>query len=683
MTHLTPLLAYAETPAALSDGGMLAQYAWLIPVVPLVLMVGIVFFGKRLPQKGWELAEAAMAFVAVYGVVLFIANATSGGFYYEGAIEIARIGPYVIEWGWVVDGLSIMMYAVIGVVGLAVFTYAKGYMAGDVRYTWFFAAFTLFAGAMLVLVSSANMIQLIVGWELVGVASYLLIGHYWEDHENNAAAIKAFLVNKVADVGLVIGVIIIGVTVGSFRFNDVLAAVADGDSALATVAFWAGLALFIGAMGKSAQFPFHVWLPDAMAGPTPVSSLMHAATMVTAGIYLLGRMFPFYQSEMFAADVKTIIIIVGALTLLLTGLVALVQNDIKKVLAYSTLSQLGYMTVAMGAGAYTAGLFHLFTHAFFKGLLFLAAGAVIHAVHSNNMSDMGGLRRHMPRTYGTFLIGSLALAGIFPLSGFWSKDEILAAVHYDATSGAGGTVASFVLVVAIVGAFVTALYMARAVYLTFFGEYKGEGEPHEAPAIMTNPLIALAGLSVVAGFANVPGIFDGFTRWLAARPFPMGDHHPESLNFVIAAIGLAAAGAGILAGTRLWRADASTQAERDRFRVPLLYPLLERKYFIDDIYLRGVVRPIRGPVARFVDWTNTYIIDSAVNAFGGVSKVLARVVYGGIDQRGIDLAINAVAGGTGEAGQALRYTTTGRVQQYVAAVFIGAVALVVGFLIFT
>jgi NADH-quinone oxidoreductase subunit L len=681
MTQLSPILA--ATDLVSSDGGMLAQWAWLIPVVPLVLMFGIVFFGKRLPKKGWELAELAMAFVAVYGVVLFVANAVGGGIYYEGAIEIARIGSFTIEWGWVVDGLSIMMYAVVGVVGLAVFTYAKGYMEGDIRFTWFFAAFTLFAGAMLVLVSSANMIQLIVGWELVGVASYLLIGHYWEDHENNAAAIKAFLVNKVADVGLVIGVIIIGVTVGSFRFDDVLAAVFEGDSGLAQVAFWGGLALFIGAMGKSAQFPFHVWLPDAMAGPTPVSSLMHAATMVTAGVYLLGRMFPFYQSEMFAADVKTIIIIVGALTLLLTGLIALVQNDIKRVLAYSTLSQLGYMTVAMGAGAYTAGLFHLFTHAFFKALLFLAAGAVIHAVHSNNMSDMGGLRKHMPRTYATFLIGSLALAGIFPLAGFWSKDEILASIQYDATSGAGGTVASFVLVVAIIGAFVTALYMARAVYLTFFGEYKGHGEPHEAPGIMTNPLVVLAGLSVVAGFVNVPGVFTGFTDWLAARPFPMLDHHAESINVVIALLGLGAAAAGIALGTRLWRRDASTQEERDRFRVPVLYPLLEQKYYIDDLYMGGVVRPIRGPIARFVDWTNTYIIDAVVNAFGGLSKVLARVVYGGIDQRGIDLAINAVAGGTGEAGQALRYTTTGKVQQYVAAVFVGAVALVVGFLIFT
>jgi NADH-quinone oxidoreductase subunit L len=671
----------AEHAAELSNGGVLAQWAWLIPIVPLVLMFGIVFFGKRLPQKGWELAEFSMLFVAVYGVALFISNA-SEGIHYEGSIEIATVGSLVLEWGWVVDGLSIMMFAVVGVVGFAVFTYAKSYMEGDVRFTWFFASFTLFAGAMLVLVSAPNLLQLLVGWELVGVASYLLIGHYWEDHDNNAAAIKAFITNKIADVGLFIGVIIIAVTVGSFRFTDVLDAIERADSGLIEVAFWAGLALFIGAMGKSAQFPFHVWLPDAMAGPTPVSSLMHAATMVTAGVYLLGRMFPLYQNELFATDVKTIIIIVGAATLLLTGLIALVQDDIKKVLAYSTLSQLGYMTVAMGAGAYTAGLFHLFTHAFFKALLFLGAGSVIHAVHSNNMSDMGGLRKYMPSTYWTFIVGSLALAGIFPLAGFWSKDEILASIEYDAAHG-GGTVATVVLVLAIAGAFITAFYMARAVYLTFFGEYKGEGQPHESPKLMTYPLIGLAALSAVAGFANMPGIFTGFTSWVGARLHTMGDHHAESINFLLAGIGLAVALAGIAAGTRLWKGDKDTQAARDTFRIPVLYPLLSNKYYIDDFYLRGVVGPIKGPIARATNWSNTYILDGVVNGVGAVARFLSGIVYRGVDQRGIDLAINAAAAATSEAGEQLRYTTTGRVQQYAIALFSGAILLVVGFLIFT
>jgi NADH-quinone oxidoreductase subunit L len=679
----TTFLAYAEEGAKeLSSGGALAAFAWLIPVVPLVLMFAIVFFGKRLPRRGWELAEFSMLFVAVYGVALFIANAQTG-IHYEGTIEIATIGSFTIEWGWLVDGLSIMMYTVVGVVGFAVFTYSKGYMEGDVRYTWFFASFTMFAGAMLVLVSAPNMLQLIVGWELVGLASYLLIGHYWEDHENNAAAIKAFLTNKIADVGLFIGVIIIAVTIGSFRFTDLLDAIDSADSALIDVAFWGGLALFIGAMGKSAQFPFHVWLPDAMAGPTPVSSLMHAATMVTAGVYLIARVFPLYHNPLFAVDVKTIIIVIGAITLFATGLIALVQDDIKKVLAYSTLSQLGYMTAAMGAGAYTAGLFHLFTHAFFKGLLFLAAGSAIHAVHSNDMSDMGGLRKFMPWTYRTFVIGSLALAGIFPLAGFWSKDEILASIRYDAGHG-GGMVASVVLWVAIAGAFVTAFYMARAVYLTFFGEYKGDGHPHESPRIMTYPLIGLAALSAVAGFVNMPAIYTGFTDWVESRVFfPTDLHHPESLDLVLAGIGLAAAFAGIYAGYRLFFADKETQAARDTFRIPVLYPLLSRKYYIDDFYLRGIVGPTKGPIARAVNWSNTYVLDGIVNGAGATAAYLSKFVYGGLDQRGIDLAVNVVAGVTGEAGEQLRYTTTGRVQQYAWALFAGAILLVVGFLIFS
>jgi NADH-quinone oxidoreductase subunit L len=379
--------------------------------------------------------------------------------------------------------------------------------------------------------------------------------------------------------------------------------------------------------------------------------------------------------------VKAIIIIVGAVTLFATGLIALVQDDIKKVLAYSTLSQLGYMTVAMGAGAYTAGLFHLFTHAFFKGLLFLAAGSVIHGVHSNNMSDMGGLRRFMPSTYRTFLIGSLALAGIFPLAGFWSKDEILASISYDAGHG-GGSAATFVLVLAVLGAFITAFYMARAVYLTFFGEYRGHGHPHESPRVMTWPLWGLAGLAAVGGLVNVPGVWTPFTEWLAGRAHVIGDHHAESLNYGLAALGLAMAIGGIVAGTALFRRDAATQRERDRFRIPVLYPLLEQKYYFDHAYMYGIVNPTKGPIARAVNWSNTYIIDAVVNAAGAVAVRASHLVYGVFDQRGIDLAINSAASATGEAGGVLRRLQTGKVQQYAGALFVGAVLLVVGFMIF-
>ncbi len=674
------------------DGGALAEFAWLIPVVPMVAAFAIVLFGKKSPLKGWGMAWGSMAFVAIYGIVLFLANINEG-ITYEGAVAIGDIGAdglghsFGLEWGWMVDGLSIMMYAVVGIVGVLVFTYAKSYMEGDIRYTWFFASFALFGGGMLVLVSAPNLIQLIVGWELVGVASYLLIGHYWEEHENSSAAIKAFLTNKVADVGLFIGAIIISLSVGSFRFTDIMDVVASGDShsTLAKFSFWAGVAIFIGAMGKSAQFPFHVWLPDAMAGPTPVSALMHAATMVTAGVYLIGRLFPFYNTPGFADDVRWIIIIIGALTLFLTGLIALVADDIKKVLAYSTLSQLGYMMVAMGAGAYTAGLFHLFTHAFFKSLLFLGAGSVIHAVHSNNMSDMGGLRKYMPATYRTFMIGSLALAGIFPLAGFWSKDEILASVQYAGSNytveQGGAALGNFVLVVAILGAFVTAFYMTRAVSLTFFGEYKGHGHPHESPKLMTYPLMILAGFSAVVGLINMPGITDIFTKALEVRFLAPGDHHATALNYGLALLGTLAAVGGIAVGYFLWFADKDTQQERDKFRIPVLYPLLEHKYYIDDFYMDGIIRPLRGPVARAVDWFNGHVIDLVINGAGVVAVKFGKLVYL-FDQRGVDGAINASAAATGGTGGMLRLLQTGRIQQYVFLIVAGTVVLVAGFIIF-
>ncbi len=671
---------------ALSDGGLLASMAWLIPVVPMVAAFAIVFYGKRMPYKGWDIAIAVMGFEALYGTALLLAH-IANPIAHDFQIEIARIGSMPIEWGWAVDGLSIMMYFLVGVVGFFVFLYAKGYMEGDIRYTWFFASFTLFAGGMLVLVSAPNMIQLIVGWELVGVSSWLLIGHYWEDHANSSAAIKAMITNKVADVGLFVGAIIVSMSVGSFRFSDILHAVETGAAeapTLARYAFWAGLALFIGAMGKSAQFPLHVWLPDAMAGPTPVSSLMHAATMVTAGVFLVGRMFPFYLTEGFATEVRSVIIIVGALTLFLTGLIALVQDDIKKVLAYSTLSQLGYMTAAMGAGAYTAGLFHLFTHAFFKALLFLGAGSAIHAVHSNNMSDMGGLKKDMPYTYWTFVIGSLALAGIVPFAGFFSKDEILASIRYASgefsVADGGGSLASIVLVLAISGAFITAFYMARTVFLTFHGEYKGDGHPHESPRIMWVPLVGLAVPSAVIGLINIPGATEVFTKLVGGREIPVLDHHAESFDVAMLLAGLAAALLGIFIGWRIWGPDKETQPARDTFRIPLLYPLLENKYYIDDFYMDGVIRPIRGPVARAINWTNGYVLDFIINGAGLLAMSVGKVVYW-FDQRGVDGAINASGAVTGAGGGMLRLLQTGKVQQYAILIFAATVIMVGGLVI--
>jgi NADH-quinone oxidoreductase subunit L len=672
------------------DSGPLVEWAWLIVVVPLVAAFVIMFFGKKMPWKGWEIAWGAIAFVGVYGTVLFVLNATQGVLY-EGTVEIATIGtnafgePFVLEWGWMVDGLSIMMYFLVGVVGTLVFTYAKGYMKGDIRFTWFFVSFSLFAGGMLVLVSAPNLIQLIVGWELVGVSSYLLIAHYWEDFENVDAGNKAFMVNKVADAALFLGAIIMAVSVGSFNFETILDVVVEGhDGPLSQYAFWAGLLIFIGAMGKSAQFPLHVWLPDAMAGPTPVSALMHAATMVTAGVFLLGRLYPFYlhTSGLFARDVRDIIIVIGGITLFFTGLIALVQDDIKKVLAYSTVSQLGYMIAAMGAGAYTAGLFHLFTHAFFKALLFLGAGSVIHAVHSNNMSDMGGLRKKMPITFWTFIIGTLALIGIFPFAGFFSKDEILASMRYAGGDGGQG-IANLILVLGILGAFVTAFYMTRAVALTFFGTYKGEAHPHESPKSMAYPLIGLAFFAIVAGWVNIPGIYTGFTEWLEVRaPSTQLDlHHAESFDWVVLVASTTLVIAAVVIGWMIYGKDRDTQKERDRVRIPVLWPLLENKYYLDDFYMDGIVRPTMGPIARTVLWFDMNVVDAVVNGVGLGTKGLAAGVQT-TDANVVDGLYNVTASGTDATGSVLRKSFTGRVQQYAAFSFVGVIAIVVLFIVF-
>ena len=653
-------------------GGIWSEWAGLMLIGPMLAFAVIVMFGKRMKYQGAEVAIGVMAFNLVWSTVLLVLNMGNEGVLYERSIEIARVGGgLVFELGWMVDGLSIMMYWVVAAVGLAVFVYAHGYMKGEIRVTFFFAALSLFAGSMLVLVGSPNLVQLIIGWEGVGLASYLLIGHYWEEKENSSAAMKAFYTNKVADVGLIIGVIIIGVVLGSFHYWDLAAAAAEHSDLLGPVAVTAAILLFIGAMGKSAQFPFHIWLPDAMAGPTPVSALMHAATMVTAGIYLMARTFPLYQELATAA--RPWMIAAGTITLFGMGLLALVVDDIKRVLAYSTVSQLGYMMTAVAAGGYTAGLFHLFTHAFFKALLFLGAGSAIHAVHSNNMSDMGGLRRHMPHTYRTFVIGSLALAGIFPLSGFWSKDEILATLGYEGYN--------LVMWIAVAGAFVTAFYMARAVSLTFFGEFRGHGHPHESPRIMTGPLWALAIPAAVAGLVNIPGLklplIGSFTSWLAVRSVPMGDHHAESVDLALAAAGLAAAVAGLWLGWRAFGpAAAQRRAERDWVEIPLLYPLLRQKYYLDHAAL-GLVWTIRSPMARAVNWVNDYVIDGVVNMVGALCQGLASLVYGGVDQRGIDGVVHGVSYGASRMGGLLRRIQSGRVQQYAGLLVAGLLVLVV------
>ena len=662
MNIALPVL-FAET-RNFSDGGILAEYAWLIVVLPFIAALAITFLGKRMPYGGAEIAVGSILFIFIYSFSLLILN-ISKGVVNEFYVQIGSIGSLDLEFGWVVDGLSIMMFFVVGTVSLLVFIYAVEYMKGEIRYTFFFTSLTLFAGSMLVLVSSPTLLQLLVGWELVGVCSYLLIGHYWEEKENSSAAIKAFITNKVADVGLMIGIIMLALSAGTFRISDILYKATHGNQNISKVALVAGVLLFIGAMGKSAQFPLHVWLPDAMAGPTPVSALMHAATMVTAGVYLLARMFPFYEGA--AAPVKELVLLVGVLTLFFGGCLAIVQDDLKKVLAYSTVSQLGYMVTAIGAGAYTAGLMHLWTHAFFKALLFLGAGSVIHAVHTNNMSEMGGLKDAMPKTFRTFIIGTVALVGLPPLAGFFSKDEILASLSHEGYTG--------YFVIAAAGAFITAFYMTRAVVKTFFGEYRGNGDPHESGQLMTMPLVVLSVLAVVSGWVNIPGVYTGFTSWVGTRGVAINEYHPESFDFAAMSLGLLAGVSGIVVAYLLYMKFGTAETGDEKIKLQPVWKILENKYYLDDLYINGIVNPLKTAVAKAVDQFNSKVLDRFVNSVGLAMGFLGKIVYSNLDQDGIDRIVNSVSVGTDDLGGRVKLIQSGRVQQYLA-LFLSSVLLV-------
>ena len=655
---------FAEGELIYTDGGLLAQYAWLLVLLPFVAALIITFMGKYLPLKGAEVALATIGLIFLYSSALMYSHITSG-VVNEFFINVGSIGVFDIEFGWVVDGLSIMMYFVVGTVALLVFIYATNYMEGEIRYTFFFTSLTLFAGSMLVLVSSPTLIQILIGWELVGVCSYLLIGHYWEKKDNSSAAMKAFITNKIADVGLMIGIIILALNTGTLRISEILYQATHEYEKLSSVAFISAILLFIGAMGKSAQFPLHVWLPDAMAGPTPVSALMHAATMVTAGVYLLARMFPFYKSM--APDALDIVMLFGVITLLAAGLIAVVQDDLKKVLAYSTVSQLGYMIAAIGSGAYTAALFHLWTHAFFKALLFLGAGSVIHAVHSNSMLEMGGLRKVMPKTFATFIIGTVALAGLPPFAGFFSKDEILASFNHE------GEITFFFI--AVLGAFITAFYMTRAVSLTFLGEYRGHGHPHESHNLMTTPLLALSVFAIASGWVNIPGVYTGFTDWVTTRKNKIVEYHPESFDLFALSSGLLAGLFGIALGYYLYQLQGSAETGDDKIKIQPIWSVLENKYYLDDFYFKYVIDPVKINISRAVDKFNTNVIDRFVNGFGQIASLLGGIVYNNFDQNGIDKLLNMSSSGTDSFGGKVKLLQTGKTQQYLM-LFLGGVVTI-------
>ena len=693
------------------------ENAWLIPLIPAVSFFLILFFGRKLPKGGSEIGVTALVTVFVLSLVCAYqwidrpadvevepahveeaahteedaAHATEEAVDdhaaeddpahaaeeeehhaepvrqpVERGVTWFESGPVKIGAGILIDGLAVMMLVVVTFISMLVHIYSTSYMHGDRRYTYFFAALSLFTASMLLLVVSDNLLQLLVGWELVGLCSFMLIGHWWEEQENSDAALKAFFTTRVGDAGLMIGIAVLFFGAGMTFNIEEINALALGGGFDDTVLLVGAIGLMCGVIGKSAQFPLHTWLPDAMAGPTPVSALIHAATMVVAGVFLIARVYGvFWEAFDIPLGGVNFVALVGGVTVLIAALLAFVQADIKKVLAYSTVSQLGYMVMALGVGAWTAGIFHLFTHAFFKALLFLGAGSVGHAVHSFDMKkEMGGLKRFMPTTYWTFLIGTVALAGIPPLAGFWSKDEILL--------GAKEGDYTLFLVIGVIGAFMTAAYMIRCVYLTFHGEFRGHGHPHEAPRAITGPLVALAGLSVVAGLLNAPGI-QKFSEWTNNATVGAAGVAHHDFDPVLAAVSSVVALAGIGVAYVYWFREIGPRGLTERSGPARAgYTLLANRYYLDHLYTGVVVGSIKGPIARAAYWVNQNVIDGVLNAVGIGTRAVGRFTYDYVDQKVVDGLVNGTGATAEGSGSLLRTIQTGRVQQYAAVLFAAA-----------
>src|SRR5438552_15014344 len=651
------------------------EYLWIVPLLPLLGSAVNGLFGAKWPNKivNWvAIGSTGLSFLGALEAVREFFESGQVLFRKEFFAWIAA-GNFRAGFDLQMDQLTVVMVLVVTGVGWLIHIYATGYMAHEGGYYRFFSYLNLFMFFMLILVLAANYVLLFVGWEGVGLSSYLLIGFYFLKKSASDAGKKAFIVNRIGDFGFMLGMFLLFRAFHTLDFQAIFTSSTlhgwpvELSGHLGTLTF-ACLLLFMGACGKSAQLPPYVWLPDAMAGPTPVSALIHAATMVTAGVFLVARMFPVFEGSIAAMNVVAII---GAITMLLAALLAMVQDDIKRVLAYSTISQLAYMMAALGVGAGNAGIFHLYTHAWFKALLFLGAGSVIHAVHTNNMSEMGGLKKFMPTTYWTFVVATLALSGIFPFAGFWSKDEILTEAFRvgHGTAAAHGTPAIGYIVygVGVLTAFLTAFYMSRAVHLTFYGDYRGSGHPHESPRAMTLPLQILGVLSVVAGFVGIPAWRHGFAAWVGVG----GEVKVSSANFWLIAISLLVAVGGLYLGRRLYMPAPATEPLE---RLGWLHRLLVNKYYLDDFYMKGIVRPIRDSISAAMYWLNQNVFDAAVNGAAAIARAGARKLYDNVDQKVIDGTVNAVGIGTQDGSRLLRYIQSGDVQRYAAVLFGGVAA---------
>jgi NADH-quinone oxidoreductase subunit L len=701
---------------------------WLLPLFPLAAFAIIVLWTNRNRLLSTWIAWIGIGLAWILGwIILYLTYQDVHGLVppaggYGVLLFAIPTGTTELQLGLHVDTLTSIMLLMVPFVCLMIFIYSKGYMnygtdKVDPRYSRFFAQISLFACGMIGLVVSDNFVTLLVFWEIMGLCSYLLIG-FWFDKSYadpkritpKEAGLKAFLTTRIGDVIMLAGILLLYSQAGTLTFADVFS-----DETLhhlaTTYAFpgvpWApliALLIFGGAVGKSAQFPLHVWLPDAMEGPTPVSALIHAATMVSAGVYLVARSFPLYWVA--GTGAMSVVAAIGAFTAFLASTIAIAQNDIKRVLAYSTISQLGYMFAALGIGAYVAAVFHLIMHAFFKALLFMGSGSVIHGVEHghhhahhgahadddeefdpNDMMNMGGLLRRMPRTGWTFIVGALALTGIFPFAGFWSKDEILAEAWFEFTTGsaagvaAGLDLASWLLL--ILAASLTAFYTGRQVFLTFGGKPRTAAAEHapESVGSMTWPLIILALFATFLGLSGTPWA-NQFFKLLGER-IEFADFHPHhsEFNIVVALISLGVAGAGWLGAWLIYGRKPLVE-QVDPLEKPLgpVYTLLKNKYYFDEIYQVIFIRPAIG-LAGLCATFDRVVIDAIVNAVGAFGRWLASWLRRAIDNPIVDGAVNGVGWITDRAGEFMRATQTGQVQNYLLVAAVTVILLLALFLV--
>jgi len=633
-------------------------YSWLIPFFPILSFVLIIFFTIKKPKVSSFISIGAVSLSFIFSCIVLI-TVLSNPVTSEFKFNWLDLPGFKVEAGMLIDPLTAIMLMVVTIVSMLVQIYSVGYMAGDPRFSRYFSFLSLFTFSMLGLVLANNFFEIFIFWELVGLTSYLLIGFWFEKKSASDAGKKAFITTRTGDLAFMLGIFLLTTTVGTLNFQEAFHQVESG-AISSTLLTLSAILLFGGAVGKSAQFPLHVWLPDAMEGPTPVSALIHAATMVAAGVYLVARLMSIYA---LSVPASLVVAIIGAFTAFLAASIGLVQNDIKRVLAYSTISQLGYMIMALGLGGYTAGTFHLMTHASFKALLFLGAGSVIHAMHTNDIWEMGGLYPKMKTTALTFIIGSLSLAGIFPLSGFWSKDEILllALNKYP-----------IFMLVGLAVAFMTAFYMFRLCFVTFYGKPRDHHKfehAHESPKVMTVPLVILAFLSIFAGWVGIPWLHKGYSSFVYHHEV----HHLEP-NFILMIVATLVALSGIyLAYLMYYKGSISPEKLKNKFS--FIYKVLYNKYYFDELYNAIIIKPLFKLTDFLFKKFDLGVIDWLVNSVGNFTVFLSWL-WELFDTYIVDGAVNGLGYVVRGTGAGMRKVQTGQLQNYAFIIFFGIVLII-------